>query len=187
MRIVVEMRQGSSQVYAPCAQLSSVRPIRESCVQVVHPYLQRHLQNVVLVEPALQQGRKSPSLAAAPGTPVTDHPETERPRAVVPSGPSTPATYEVQPSNECAQPPEEKGTEKQAKQENAADCGNDALDGRAQQSQPGTREPSVDCSSMAYSMDYSIGVHFRLPATTLPCTHMSCLQRISHTMSVHSC
>jgi hypothetical protein len=127
-------------------------------VQVVHPYLQRHLQNVVLVEPALQQGRKSPSLAAAPGTPVTDQRDTERQRAVAPSGPSTPATNDIQPFSECAQPAEEKCVKNEAGQENGVECGDSAADALAQQSRPGTREPSVDCSSM----DYSAGAHLGL-------------------------
>lgn len=127
-------------------------------MQVIHPYLQGHLQNVVLVDPALQQGRMSPSLAAAPGTPVADHPDAEQPPAVAPPRPSTPATNGIDPSSECVHPPQDGGTETEAGQENAVECGNDAQGG-PQPSQPGTREASVDCSSMAYSMDCSAGVY----------------------------
>lgn len=127
-------------------------------MQAVHPYLQQYLKNAVMVEPVLQQGRKSPSLAAAPGTPVTDQPDTERPHAAAPAGPSTPATNGIEPAGECSHPPENKSMERESEQDNAVDPGNDVAAGCVQRSHPGTREASVDCSSMAYSMDCSAGV-----------------------------
>ena len=139
---------------------------------MVHPYLQGHLENVVLVEPALQQGRKSPSLAAAPGTPVAGHPDAvaghpdavaghtdaERAPTVAPTEPSTPAANEIDPSSACADPLQDTGAEGEPGQEALVEDGNQVPD-TGQPSHAGTREPSVDCSSMAYSMDCSTGLH----------------------------
>lgn len=129
---------------------------------MVHPYLQGHLENVVLVEPALQQGRKSPSLAAAPGTPVASHPDAARAPTAAPTEPSTPAANGIDPSSVCADPLQDKGAEGDPGQETVVDDGNHVPD-TAQPSHADTQEPSVDCSSMAYSMDCSTG-----PLTQFP-------------------
>lgn len=130
----------------------------------MHPYLQGLMENAVLVEPALQQGRKSPSLAAAPGTPVAEPLDAERAPAVTPAEPSTPAANGIDPSGACAEAAQVKGTEGETGQDTGVEGGNrveesNHVPAAAQPSQPGTREASVDCSSMAYSMDCSAGSH----------------------------
>lgn len=132
-----------------------------SMLQAIHPYLQQYLQRAVLRDHGLQEGRKSPSLAAAPGTPLTDHPDTDQLRAAAPAGPSTPAANGVEPASECTRPEEEAVT-REAGQE-GADGGADT----AQPSQPDTREVSMDCSSMAHSMDCSAGVGSWKPSSGL--------------------
>jgi hypothetical protein len=105
-------------------------------LQMVHPYLQEHLKHAVRAEPA-QEGRNSPA-RGAPGTPPA-----------APTGPPTPGANGADHGSEVAigTPP------KAATPVSGKDDGAPNADSAHNARQPSAREASVECSSLANSLD----------------------------------